>query len=117
MLSKQHRLPVGEFPSKAYTLLKGRVVLAKTTPNTLGVLRVGVLVSRKRIKSAAVRNAFKRTVLNDFSSLANKPKDVGVDLLIILATPIIKLDSQVVSGLLQDLETAKALLSGSKTIK
>jgi len=117
VLSKQHRLPVGKLSSRARTLLKGRVVLVKTTPNTLGALRVGVLVSRKKIKSAVVRNAFKRVVLDDFASLVNKPKDAGVDLLIIPATPIIKLDSQVVSGLLQDLETAKALLSERKTIK
>jgi len=117
VLSKQHRLPVGGFPVKAHTLFRGKVVLAKTAVNTLGFLRVGVLASRKNIKNAVIRNALKRVVLDDFASFINKPGNTGADLLIIVATPIIKLDSQVTNKLLQDLETIKILLSRTKPVK
>jgi ribonuclease P protein component len=117
VLSKQHRLPIGGFPIKARTLFRGRVVLAKTAINTLGFLRVGVLASRKNIKNAVTRNALRRIVLDNFALFINKPKNIGTDLLIIVTTPIIKLDLQTTDKLLQDLEAIKTLLSRTKSIK
>ena len=109
MLAKQHRLPVDGFSSRARRLPKGEIILAKTAPNELGFLRVGILASRKHVKKASARNALKRTVFDYFSPLKTGLKS-GVDLLIIVATPIIKFDSQTKDDLLRDLELVKASL-------
>lgn len=109
MLAKQHRLPVDEFSPRARRFSKGKIILAKTAPNKLGLLRVGVLASRKYVKKASARNALKRTTLDFFSPLKTGSKS-GVDLLIIIAAPIIKFDSQTKDDLLQDLESVKVSL-------
>ena len=83
---------------------------AKVATNTLGFLRVGVLSSRKNIKNATDRNAVKRFVLDNFTSVVNETGNTSIDLLIIVATPIIKLDLQVKSKLSQDISEIKTLL-------
>ncbi|MDD5710577.1 MAG: ribonuclease P protein component [Candidatus Colwellbacteria bacterium] len=118
MLAKQYRLPVDNFSSKARVLLRGKVVVAKATVSTAGFLRVGVLTSRKNIKSAAVRNAVKRLILDSFAPFTTGPKNnLSTDLLIIVAAPIIKLDSQITSRLSADLEMIRTLLPRTRTSK
>jgi ribonuclease P protein component len=85
-------------------------VSAKVSVNTLNFLRVGVLSNRKNIRNAIVRNAVKRFVLDNSVPLINETGSIGTDLLIIVVTPIIKLDLQTKNRLLQDLNEIKTSL-------
>ena len=49
-------------------------------------------------------------MLDNFTSVVNETGNTSIDLLIIVATPIIKLDLQVKSKLSQDISEIKTLL-------
>lgn|GEM_PF-2765878 len=112
MLPKQNRVPIGEFPSGTRTLLRGNKIVARVVPNTTGLIRVGVLSKHKNVGGSVSRNAVKRYVLNYLRPIVSEKRDVGLDLLIIIAAPIIRLDPQTKKELARDLTEVGTMLSG-----
>jgi ribonuclease P protein component len=86
-------------------------VTAKLASNQAGLLRVGVLFRRKVVGSAATRNAIKRFTLDYFTREIKQSIGGGKDLLIIITTPIIRLDPQTKNGLAEELSLIKSALA------
>ena len=85
MLKKLLRVPIGGFPRDARTLLRKRFFIVKTSSNTLGYSRVGIIIKKKGIKNSSKRNSIKRSifkVFEDYPEILNKP---GVDYVIIVS--------------------------------
>jgi len=104
MLKKSLRVPVGKFPRTAHVLLRGKFFVVKTSPNTLGHSRVGVVVRRGSVKKSTERNVIKRNVFRAFENhpeILNKP---GTDYLVIISgSP--KLDEAASGELTRELES------------
>lgn len=112
MLSKQHRLPIKDFPPKAEVLFRGKLLLAKRAENSFGADRVGISAPSGRIKGAVARNTLKRFITDFFaSSLEGGVK--GRDLLIIATAPIMKLDPAKKQEVREELRKIKSLLENT----
>lgn len=98
MLPKRSRFSVESFPKNAKTAFKGPHFTIKTIP---GGGRVGVVIGKGKAKRAVLRNSLKRFIYNFFK---DNPTSSNVDLLVLLNTSIMKLDSQKKQELKEELE-------------
>lgn len=102
MLKKKLKLPIGQFPTYAKTILKNEYFLIKSAPNNLDINRVGVTFKSKAFKTAVLRNKLKRIVFDYFRlQITNYKLPTGQDLLIILNPPIISLSKDQINVELQ----------------
>lgn len=97
MLAKKFRLPIQTFPRQARTVFRDKYLTIKVSPNSVGYSRVGVLVSKAKVKQPVKRNLLRRRIL-DFFRLEKKfieSRNIpGMDLLLILNTAIMELTKE-----------------------
>ncbi len=92
MLPKNLKTPVQNFPRGAKTIFNDRFVAIKAHKNNLKLVRFGVLINKHISPSSVKRNYLRRKLFSCFSeAIKNKVPKNGVDLLIIIKTPIMAL--------------------------
>lgn len=85
MLSKNLRLPTEEFRAGSYCTIRTPYFLLKIKKNTMGNVRIGVVVSVAVSKSAAKRNFWKRQVKTILLATAKKE---ARDILVIISPKV-----------------------------
>ena len=110
MLPKKHRLPVKDFPPKAELLFRSQRLLVKAVENNIGTVRIGISASKKNVPKAATRNAIKRNILDGLMNSLDALDERGIDLLIIISAPIIKLDLETEDLLRRDVKKITELI-------
>jgi ribonuclease P protein component len=98
VLSKRKRLPVGQFSGGREPAFKGKWISIKVAGNSLGIVRIGVLVGKRVGAKASTRNALKRVVYMVAGDHIGD-KLTGKDLLVILEAPIMEFDSDIKEAL------------------
>jgi len=105
MLAKNRKLSVEDFPRNSKTIFKGHYVTFKIFP---GEGKASVLVIKARAKKAFLRNKIKRLIYN-FLKDQEPPKEVN--LLVVLNSSIMKLDSETKNLILKELEEGFAKIN------
>lgn len=105
MLKKSLRVPIGKFPRTARVLLKGKLLVVKTSSNTLRYSRVGVVVKKGSIRSSSKRNTIKRSVFKVFENHPEILDKSGIDYLVIVSGSR-ELDVAVNGELTEELESS-----------
>ena len=85
MLKKLLRVPIGKFPRDARTLLRKKFFIIKTSSNTLGYSRVGIIIKKKGIRNSVKRNSIKRSIFKVFEGYPEILNKSGVDYVIIVS--------------------------------
>ncbi len=92
MLPKKLKTPVQNFPRGAKTIFNDRFIAIKAHKNNLKFVRFGVLINKHISPSSVKRSYLRRKFFSCFSEATrNKIPKSGVDLLIIVKTPIMAL--------------------------
>jgi ribonuclease P protein component len=106
MIVKKLKLPINLFPKNAKTVFRNKYFILKSNPNNLFYDRLGVVISKRVLKSAAARNCLRRKIFDffrssyDFENPSNKNKK---DLLIIINPAIIELTKSNLKNKLEEL--------------
>jgi len=106
MIAKKLKLPINLFPKNAKTVFRNKYFILKFNPGNFPYDRLGVVASKRVLKSAVARNCLKREIFDffranhDFMKPKNKNKK---DLLIIINPAIIELTKSDLKKRLEEL--------------
>lgn len=78
MISKKQRLSYSDFSFRKYSVLRTSYFSVKIAPNNLSFHRIGAVISSAAVKSAVMRNFWRRQVIAALDIIPGKPKDVMV---------------------------------------
>lgn len=92
MLPKKLKTPVQDFPRGVKTIFNDSFVTIKAHENNLRYIRLGVLINKHISPSSAKRNYLRRQFFSCLAEIIKKQTTKkGIDLLIIVKTPIMAL--------------------------
>lgn len=103
MIPKKFKLSIKEFPKRSTTCFEEKGISLKKSQNNLAYTRFGVVASKKVSPKATIRNWAKR-IIYDFFAEHKEKIPIGLDLLVIIATPIIETNLDTKNLLWEELE-------------
>lgn len=106
MIAKKLKLPINLFPKNAKTVFRNKYFILKFNQGNFFYDRLGIVVSKRILKSAAARNRLKRKIFDFFRAnhdFTNPKNKIKKDLLIIINPAIIELTKSDLEKRLEEL--------------